>query len=180
TVAAVPPGAGTPTGTVTFFDGATPLGTSTLSGGVATLTTSTLSVGTHALTAVYNGSTNFTGSTSPGIIQTVNNPSPAATRLTATAGTATIGTDRLAHISPLSATLTVLSSGVPVPGQTITFKVGTTTLGTAVTNASGVATLSNATVDPQTIIRAGSRYTATFAGTAAFGPSTATAALVLT
>ncbi|MFS4090944.1 Ig-like domain repeat protein, partial [Streptomyces sp. AF1A] len=116
---------------------------------------------------------------SPAIIQTVTSSSPAATHLTATAGTATIGTDRLAHISPLSATLTVLSSGVPVTGQTITFKVGTTTLGTAVTNASGVATLSNATVDPQTIIRSGSRYTATFAGTAAFGSSTATAALVL-
>ena len=75
--------------------------------------------------------------------------------------------------------VTDLVPGVPVPGQTITFTVGTTPLGMAVTNASGVATLSNATVSPQTIVRAGNRYTATFAGTAAFGSSTATAALVL-
>ncbi|MFE2750354.1 Ig-like domain-containing protein, partial [Streptomyces scopuliridis] len=72
TVAAVPPGAGTPTGTVDFFDGATLLGTGTLSGGVATFTTSALSVGSHLLTAVYSGDTNFTGSTSPVDTQTVN------------------------------------------------------------------------------------------------------------
>ncbi|MDV9203194.1 Ig-like domain-containing protein, partial [Streptomyces sp. Wh19] len=59
------PGAGTPTGTVDFFDGATLLGTGTLSGGVATFTTSTLAIGTHPLTAVYNGDANFTSSTSP-------------------------------------------------------------------------------------------------------------------
>ncbi|SEG94994.1 Ig-like domain (group 3), partial [Actinacidiphila yanglinensis] len=178
-VTAVPPGAGTPTGTVSFFDGATLLGTATLSGGTAILTTSTLAVGAHSLTAVYSGSAQFNGSTSAPVIQTVTSGAPAATHLTASPGTATIGGDGLAHISPLSATLTVLSSGLPVPGQTITYKVGTTTLGTAVTNASGVAVLSNATVSPQTIIRSGSRYTATFAGTAAFGSSTATASLVL-
>ncbi|MGW3266600.1 Ig-like domain-containing protein, partial [Streptomyces sp. NPDC001056] len=179
TVAAVPPGTGTPTGTVSFFDGATLLGTSTLVGGTATLTTSSLTVGTHSLTAVYNGSATFNPSTSPVVTQTVTSGAPAATNLTATAGTATIGSDGLAHVSTLKATLTVLSSGAPVPGQTITFKVGTTTLGTAVTNASGVAQLSNATVDPQTIIRSGSRYTATFAGTSSFAASSATASLVL-
>ncbi|WP_030355945.1 Ig-like domain-containing protein [Streptomyces scopuliridis] len=179
TVAAVPPGAGTPTGTVSFFDGATLLGTATLSGGVTTLTTTTLSIGSHSLTAVYNGDASFNTSTSPIVTQTVTSAAPAPTNLTATSATATIGTDRLAHIPRLSATLTVLSSGTPVPGQTITFKVGTTIVGTAVTNSSGVAQLNNATVDPQTIIRAGSRYTANFAGTSAFAASTATATLVL-
>ncbi|MFS4096387.1 Ig-like domain-containing protein, partial [Streptomyces sp. AF1A] len=56
---------------VSFFDGATLLGTGTLAGGIATLTTSTLAVGSHSLTAVYNGSSNFTGSTSPVDTQTV-------------------------------------------------------------------------------------------------------------
>ncbi|KJY40399.1 hypothetical protein VR41_15060, partial [Streptomyces sp. NRRL B-1568] len=37
TVTATAPGAGTPTGTVDFFDGATLLGTGTLNSGVATL-----------------------------------------------------------------------------------------------------------------------------------------------
>src|SRR5208337_3450316 len=44
TVAAVSPGMGTPTGTVTFKDGTTTLGTGTLTAGVATLSTSSLTV----------------------------------------------------------------------------------------------------------------------------------------
>jgi Bacterial Ig-like domain (group 3) len=55
-VATVSSSAGTPSGTVTFFDGATPLGTVPLdSAGSATLTTSVLAVGSHSITATYNG-----------------------------------------------------------------------------------------------------------------------------
>ncbi|MFD5114381.1 beta strand repeat-containing protein, partial [Streptomyces sp. NPDC058391] len=179
TVAPVGPGGGTPTGTVSYFDGAALLGTSTLSGGVATFSVSTLSVGTHSLTAVYSGNSSFNASTSPIDIQTVISGSTAATQLTAAPATATIGLDAQAHIASLSATLTLLSSGAPVPGQTITFRVGTTVVATAVTNSSGVATRTNIIISPSAIIIAGSRYTATFAGTAGFGPSTAMAALVL-
>jgi hypothetical protein len=63
TMAAVTPGAGTPTGTVTFKDGAMVLGTIAVgAGGKATLTTSFAVAGRHAITAVYNGDTNFVGS----------------------------------------------------------------------------------------------------------------------
>ncbi|MGO8753390.1 MAG: Ig-like domain-containing protein, partial [Thermoguttaceae bacterium] len=62
TVAAVSPGAGVPTGTVTFVDGSTTLGTGALTSGVATFTTSTLSVGSHTITASYPGDTNFIAS----------------------------------------------------------------------------------------------------------------------
>jgi hypothetical protein len=62
---------GTPTGTVTFFDGSTNIGNSNLNGGMATLTTSTLSVGTHSMTATYNGDANFLPSTSPVLHQVV-------------------------------------------------------------------------------------------------------------
>ena len=73
TVAAVPPGSGTPTGTVNFLDNATQIGTGTLnSSGVATLSTSTLTVGTHPITAVYAGATNFTTSTSSAVSQVVS------------------------------------------------------------------------------------------------------------
>ena len=41
---------GTPTGTVSFYDGTTNIGNSNLNSGVATLTTSMLSVGTHSMT----------------------------------------------------------------------------------------------------------------------------------
>src|SRR5207302_9106770 len=63
---------GTPTGTVTFQDGASALGTGTLSGGTATFTTSGLTAGTRSITAIYGGDANFAGSTSPVLTQTVN------------------------------------------------------------------------------------------------------------
>jgi len=73
TVNAVAPGSGTPTGTVTFKDGATTLGVASLNGiGQATSTTTSLSVGSHNITAIYGGDTNFTGSTSSTYTQTVN------------------------------------------------------------------------------------------------------------
>src|SRR5262249_45559811 len=61
----------TPTGTVTFNEGATVLATATLSGGQATFSTSTLATATHSITAVYSGDSIFTGSTSPVLVQTV-------------------------------------------------------------------------------------------------------------
>ncbi len=60
-----------PTGTVTFKDGSTELGTETLAGGKASYSTATLSAGSHNITAVYEGTVNITGSTSPVLVQTV-------------------------------------------------------------------------------------------------------------
>jgi autotransporter-associated beta strand protein len=62
---------GTPTGTVTFEDGATLLGTESLSGGTTTFTTSALALGSHCVTAAYGGDSNFVGSTPYGCTQTV-------------------------------------------------------------------------------------------------------------
>ena len=60
TVAAVAPGAGTPTGTVTFRDGNVVLGTVAVgAGSKATFTTSFAAAGGHAITAAYNGDGNF-------------------------------------------------------------------------------------------------------------------------
>jgi hypothetical protein len=70
----VTPGCGnaaTPTGTVTFSDGSTVLGTETLSSGQASFSTSTLSPGSHSITAVYNGDSNFTTSTSAPVTELV-------------------------------------------------------------------------------------------------------------
>jgi hypothetical protein len=72
TVTAVAPGSGTPTGMVTFKNGATALGTDTLSGGKATLSTSALAVGPHSITATYGGSVDYNSSTSAVLTQTVN------------------------------------------------------------------------------------------------------------
>ncbi|MFN6053746.1 MAG: Ig-like domain repeat protein, partial [Planctomycetia bacterium] len=69
TVAPVSPGSGTPTGSVSFFDGATLLGTRTLSSGSASFSTGSLSVASHSITAVYAGDSSFTGSTSSATTQ---------------------------------------------------------------------------------------------------------------
>ena len=56
---------GTPTGTVTFKEGAATLGTGALDGaGHATFATSSLAVGPHPVTAVYGGDAIYAGSTS--------------------------------------------------------------------------------------------------------------------
>ncbi|MFI0904088.1 Ig-like domain-containing protein, partial [Streptomyces sioyaensis] len=62
TVAPVSPGAGTPTGTVTFVIAGGPTLTAPLVAGTASVTTSSLSVGSHAVTATYGGDGNFNGS----------------------------------------------------------------------------------------------------------------------
>ena len=72
TVSPTSPGAGSPSGTITFKDSATTIGTATLNNGVATLAVGALSVSTHSLTAVYSGDTNFSNSTSAAVNQVVN------------------------------------------------------------------------------------------------------------
>jgi hypothetical protein len=71
TVLPAAPGAGVPTGTITFFDGTKVLGTATLTGGTASLSVTGLSVGTHTLTASYGGDTDFLASTSNPLIITI-------------------------------------------------------------------------------------------------------------
>ncbi|HEX7974130.1 MAG TPA: Ig-like domain-containing protein, partial [Anaerolineales bacterium] len=71
TVSVLAPGAGTPTGSVSFFDGSSLLGSGSLSGGVATFSTNALPVGSRNLTAQYNGDSSFTGSISPPKVLTI-------------------------------------------------------------------------------------------------------------
>jgi YD repeat-containing protein len=61
-----------PTGTVTFKDGATTVGSSALAGGVATLATSGLVVGNHTLSAEYAGDSNNDPSVSAGVNVIIN------------------------------------------------------------------------------------------------------------
>ena len=64
---------GTPTGTVTFFDGTTSLGTGGLNAsGVATYATTALASGSRSITANYGGDANYAASTSSLLGQTVN------------------------------------------------------------------------------------------------------------
>jgi hypothetical protein len=133
TVSASSPGAGTPTGTVTFQDGSTTLGTGTLSGGVATFSISTLAVGGHSITAAYGGDTDFTGSTSGAVGQTVN-PDGTTTALVSSANPSAFGQG-----VTFTATVSANTSGSGTPGGTVTFLDGSTALGTG-TLSGGVAT----------------------------------------
>ncbi|WP_197049170.1 Ig-like domain-containing protein, partial [Streptomyces violaceusniger] len=178
TVAAVPPATGTPTGTVTFVISGGPTLTGTLNAaGQATVSTNALTTGTHAVTATYGGDTCFAGSISPTITQVVSPPSTTTT-VTATPATIRLRFNGTFVIPTLSATLRDASNN-PLPGQTLTFVansvVGPLPLGSAVTDASGTATLSNVAV-PSTVITAFT-YTASFAGAPGLSPSSGSASL---
>jgi hypothetical protein len=94
TVTASAPGAGTPTGSVDFFDTttATDLGSVSLAGGSASLTTATLPVGSQTITLSYSGDGNFLASGSTVAVDIVpsiyvlNPTAGAALGLTGTAG----------------------------------------------------------------------------------------------
>jgi len=142
TMAAVSPGAGTPTGTVTFEDGSTVIGTGSLSGGVATFTTASLAVGSHSIKAIYGGDTNFSTSTSGSMTQTVAQSST-TTKLTKntsgpiTSGTSVTFTATVAAVSP--------GAGLPANGETVTFMDNGSSIGTE-TLSGGVATLITTTL----------------------------------
>jgi hypothetical protein len=126
-------GPGTPTGTVTFKDGATTLNTVNLVGGVAALTTSTLTPGSHSLTATYNGNAIFTGSNGS-FTQSVG------TIGTSTALASTPNPSFAGQTVTFTATVTKSGgSGTPTGTGTVTFKDGGGTLGTGTLNGAGVA-----------------------------------------
>src|SRR5262249_16381942 len=63
-----PAGAGIPTGTVDFLDGASVIDTETLDGsGQASFSTASLAAGSHSITAQYNGDPNFNPSISTAV-----------------------------------------------------------------------------------------------------------------
>ncbi len=123
---------GSPTGTVTFTDGAATLGTGTVSttAGVTTATLTTtlaapLSVGTHSLTATYGGDSNFKPSapSSPATSEVVNK-APTTITVAASASPITFG-----QSETYTATVTGPTGVLPPPSGTVTFTDGSTTLG---------------------------------------------------
>ena len=74
TATITPTGSGSPSGSVSFLDGATTLGSGTLASGVATYSTAALAAGSHSITAVYAGDASFATSTSTALTITVVAP----------------------------------------------------------------------------------------------------------
>jgi len=133
-LAAVSPGAGTPTGTVTFMDYSDILGSGTLSGGVATLTTSSLLAGTNSITASYGGDPNFTTSTSNTLTQTVKQAAT-TTKLTKN----TTAAVKFGQQVTFTASVAPVSPGAGTPTGSFTFYDGANMMGTAVLAAGGIA-----------------------------------------
>ncbi|MEU8823379.1 Ig-like domain-containing protein [Streptomyces sp. NPDC048636] len=175
TVAPVSPGTGVPTGTVTFVisGGPTLMGTLNASG-QASVSTNALTSGPHTVVATYGGDACYSASSAT-LVQSVGTT---GTTLTATPAMIRLRINGTLVIPTLSATLRD-SSNNPVPGQTITFRANSATgpiaLGSAVTNASGTATLTTVNVPP-TVLSAAS-YTASFAGAPGLSPASANATL---
>ncbi|MEO6817931.1 MAG: Ig-like domain repeat protein [Edaphobacter sp.] len=146
-------GVGTPTGTVSFYDGATLLGTSTLTAGSASLTTALIAgltagsssfttgqaAGTQTLTAVYAGDSNFTGNASPTLAQIVTDFN--LTLASSTAGGQTVEPGQIASyafsMQPIASAfpfpITFSATGLP-PGATVTFTPQTITPGASPSN----------------------------------------------
>ncbi len=149
---------GTPGGTVNFIANGTTLASATLTAGVATFTTSTLAPGTYSITAGYQGDTADAPSVSTVISETVG-LIPTTTSLGSSVTTGP--TPQVVLIA------TVLNTGTGVaPTGTVTFMTGTTSLGSATLNASGVATLT-----PNLTASANYSIVATYAGDVDHSPS---------
>jgi autotransporter-associated beta strand protein len=162
TVAASSPGSGIPTGAVTFKDGATTLGAGMLNGsGQATLNTSGLTLGSNSLTVVYAGDSNFTTSTSSALSETENQDATTTTINSATNPSVS------GQSVTFTATVTVTSPGSGAPTGIVTFKDGSTILGTGTLNASEQATFTTTGLSA-----ASHSITAVYSGDANFTTST--------
>lgn len=140
TVTPLPPASGTPTGTVTFFDGTTIIDVpKTLSGGVTQVITSTLSIGQHTILAMYSGDLFFASSTGT-VPQTITKGN-----VVVTPGSTPNPSAQGSPVT-LTATIAVKVSSVSATG-TVTF-VDTIqgSLGTATVNKNGLATLQISTL----------------------------------
>jgi|GEM_PF-3834503 len=160
--------------TISFKIDSTQVGTATTNtSGIATLSyaiPSATTAGSHTISATFAGDTTFTGSNGTG---TLTVSKPIATALTVTNVSGAQGT-----AVNLTATLKRTDTNAAVASKTVTFKIDTTQVGTAVTNSSGLATFaytipSSATTGSHTI-------TASFAGDTTYTNSSGTGTLTVT
>lgn len=149
--------AGTPSGSVTLFDGTTLVGNATLASGAATITISNLDVGSHTLTAGFVATADFAASTSGPVTQVID-PIETTTAVVSSVNPSSTG-------DALTFTATVIGGGTP-PSGTVTFTDGSTPIGTSTLSA-GSASLTTSALAP-----GGHSITATFAGDPQHAPST--------
>jgi sugar lactone lactonase YvrE len=132
--------AGTPTGSVDYYDGTTLLGSGTLASGTATCATSSLTSGTHSITAEYAGDSNFLSATSAVLSQVVSDLTFSVTSGETSSATVSAGGTATYHLaiapstgSTFPAAIIFSASGGPT-ASTITITPQTIAAGTAATN----------------------------------------------
>ena len=126
-----------PTGTVTFLDGTSVIATVTIAGtGKAVLTTAALAAGTHSLSARYDGSSAFDPSVSGSVLHKVG----------AAASIALLSTPNPSNTSQVVTFTATVTGGVEMPTGTVAFYDGTSLIGTASVDGSGVATLATSSL----------------------------------
>ncbi|MER6841931.1 Ig-like domain repeat protein [Streptomyces platensis] len=167
TVSAAAPGAGTPTGTVTFdFGDGTPSVTAPVTDGTATVTHAWASTSgsPYALTAGYSGDADFSPSTATGT-QTVGQAA------TTTAVASSPDPSVTGQPVDITATVSAAAEGAGTPTGTVTFDFGDGTPSVTATVTAGVATVTHTWAGTS-----GSPYTVTadYSGDIDFGPSTGT------
>ncbi|HET9423408.1 MAG TPA: Ig-like domain repeat protein [Nocardioides sp.] len=130
------PGAGDPSGTITFTDGSTVIDTqpvSSATGGQASITVSNLSVAQHAITAAYDGDDSFQGSNGS-VTQKVNRAQ------TSTVVTSSANPSQSGQAITFTATISPVAPGAGDPTGTVRFTVNGAPLGGARTVVDGAAT----------------------------------------
>ncbi|MGA3373427.1 MAG: Ig-like domain repeat protein [Terracidiphilus sp.] len=134
-------GGGIPQGQVTFSAGTTPIGAAvTLDAtGTATITSSTFAAGTYTITAAYGGDANDQSSTGTASPPLIVGTIPTVTDL----GASTTGglNPQVILVAAVLNNATANAGSLPVPTGPVTFKNGSTTIGSATLDSSGVATL---------------------------------------
>jgi hypothetical protein len=143
-----------PTGTVSFYDGATPLGVAPLVNGAASISATFVYAGTHTLTALYSGDSITAPQSSPALTQTVADFSFAlasgssSSNSTLAGGTASYSLALTPLItSTLPSAVTITLTGLPstdtyvLSPATIAAGSGATPVGLSITAAQIVAAI---------------------------------------
>ena len=125
TVGAVAPGAGNPTGSITFSDGSTVLATVPVGPDTAeqaSYATSSLAVAAHAITASYSGDGDFLGS-SDALTQTVLRAQTSTTLVSS------VNPSQSGQAVKFTATVSPVAPGAGLPTGTVTFTVNGAQIG---------------------------------------------------
>ena len=151
-------GTATPTGSVTLLDGSDAVGSTALASGAGVVADADFSAGSHTITAQYSGDGNFAGSTSPPVIEAVDQ-SATSVQLTSSANPSLLG-------QPVTMTATITPASGTGETGTVTFAGPDGTLGTAPVDTTGAAALA-----VSTLAAGDTPVTATYSGDVNFAGS---------